>query len=93
VPENGLKGLKQSRSRRAQFIAMRNGKHTEKHVGTTRQAQIYFSGVALARRAANPAFGFKTIDELNRRVMPDLQALGQGTNRGLESRSTSLDGQ
>ena len=47
--ENGLKGLKQSRSRGAQFIVMRNGKRSEKLVGTTRQAKIYFSGVALAR--------------------------------------------
>ena len=83
--ENRLKGFEQSRSRGAQFIAMRNGKRSEKFVGTTRQAKIYFAGIALARRASNPTFGFKSIDELNGRVMPNLQALGQGANGGRRS--------
>jgi len=92
VPEYGLKRPKQPWPRGSQFVAMRNGKHSEKLVGTTRQAKIHFAGVALTRRAANPTFQFQTIDELNRRVVTDLQALGQRAHRGLEPRSTSLDG-
>lgn len=93
MPEYGLKRPKQPWSRGSQFVAMRNRKRSEKLVGTMRQAKIHFAGVALARRATNPAFGFETIEELNRRVVTDLQALGQRANRGLESRSTSLDGE
>jgi len=91
VPEYGLKRTKQSWSRGSQFFAMRNRKHSEKLVGTTRQAKMHFAGVALTRRAANPAFRFQTIDELNCRVVADLQALGQRAHCGLELRSTSLD--
>ena len=86
-----MKRPKQSWARGPQFVAMRNRKHSEKLVGTMRQVKVHFSGVALTRRAANPTFGFETIDELNRRVVADLQALGQRAHCGLEPRSTSLD--
>ena len=93
MSEHGLKRTEQSRSRGAQLIPMRNGKQSQKLVGATRQPQRHPSRVVLARRAANPTLRFETIDEFYRRVVPDLQTLGQGANGDLPSQAASLDGQ
>jgi len=89
--DDGLKCGDQPGPGGAQFVVMCDRKLFQKCFAAARKAKIDLSAVASAARAANPASSFEPAAQFDGRVMPDLQALGERADRGLDSQPAPLD--
>jgi len=81
------------RANAAQLLLMRRGKFLQRLLAPLRQCEIYLAAIGTVVFAHDKTLFYEAVDQPDRAVMTDLQALGQFFDRNLPPRRQTFDGE